>query len=74
LDPSKGTQSWVQRADATVIATYPSSISLLGLVVKSGRMTSQTMGASGMTIDYRTRNIVIAAPLAAAAVLFTVAT
>ncbi len=41
-DPSKGTQSWVQGGDVTVIATYPYSISLLGLVVKSGRMTSQT--------------------------------
>lgn len=34
--------SWAQGADVTVTASYPYSISLLGLVVKSGRMTSQT--------------------------------
>jgi Flp pilus assembly protein TadG len=37
-----GTQSWEQGGDVTVTATYPYSINLLGLVVKSGRMTSQT--------------------------------
>jgi len=41
-DPSSGTDSWVQGGDVTVKATYPYSISLLGLVVKSGLMTSQT--------------------------------
>jgi Flp pilus assembly protein TadG len=41
-DPTKGTQSWAQGGDVTVTATYPYSINLLGLVVKSGRMTSQT--------------------------------
>ena len=41
-DPSKGTQSWAQGGDVTVTATYPYSISLLGLVVKSGRMSSTT--------------------------------
>jgi len=41
-DPSRGTSAWVQGGDVTVKATYPYSISLLGLVVKSGRMTSQT--------------------------------
>ena len=41
-DPINGTHSWVQGGDVTVTATYPYSISLLGLVVKSGRMTSQT--------------------------------
>ena len=34
--------AWVQGGDVTVTATYPYSINLLGLVVKSGRMTSQT--------------------------------
>ena len=42
LDPATGTQSWVQGGDVTVKATYPYSINLLGLVVKSGTMTSQT--------------------------------
>ena len=41
-DPSHGTSTWAQGGDVTVKATYPYSISLLGLVVKSGRMTSQT--------------------------------
>jgi Flp pilus assembly protein TadG len=34
--------AWVQGGDVTVTATYPYSINLLGLVVKSGLMTSQT--------------------------------
>jgi Flp pilus assembly protein TadG len=34
--------SWSAGAEATVTANYPYSISLLGLVVKSGRMTSTT--------------------------------
>lgn len=42
FDPKKGTASWAQGGDVTVTATYPYSISLLGFVVKSGRMTSQT--------------------------------
>jgi len=41
-DPKNGTHDWVQGGDVTVTATYPYSISLLGLVVTSGRMTSQT--------------------------------
>ena len=41
-DPINGTHSWVQGGDVTVTATYPYAISLLGLVVTSGRMTSQT--------------------------------
>ena len=41
-NPANGTRTWVQGGDVTVKATYPYSISLLGLVVKSGRMTSQT--------------------------------
>lgn len=42
FDPKQGTASWAQGGDVTVTATYPYSISLLGFVVKSGRMTSQT--------------------------------
>ena len=34
--------SFERGADVTVTASYPYSISLLGLVVKSGRMTSST--------------------------------
>jgi Flp pilus assembly protein TadG len=34
--------SWQQGSDVSVTATYPYSISLLGLVVKSGRLTSTT--------------------------------
>ena len=34
--------AWAQGGDVTVTATYPYSINLLGFVVKSGRMTSQT--------------------------------
>jgi len=41
-DPSHGTSTWVQGGDVTVKASYPYSISLLGLVVKSGQITSQT--------------------------------
>jgi Flp pilus assembly protein TadG len=41
-DPNTGSADWVQGGDVTVKATYPYSISLLGLVVKSGRFTSQT--------------------------------
>jgi Flp pilus assembly protein TadG len=41
-DPAKGTATWVQGGDVTVTASYPYSISLLGFVVKSGRMSSQT--------------------------------
>jgi Flp pilus assembly protein TadG len=37
-DPS----AWQQGGDVTVEATYPYEISLLGLVVKSGQLTSQT--------------------------------
>ncbi|MFN0155428.1 MAG: TadE/TadG family type IV pilus assembly protein, partial [Gaiella sp.] len=33
---------WTQGGDIQVTATYPYSISLLGLVVKSGRLTSTT--------------------------------
>ena len=33
---------WEQGSDVTVQATYPYSISLLGLVVKSGNLTSTT--------------------------------
>ncbi|HSB37684.1 MAG TPA: TadE/TadG family type IV pilus assembly protein [Gaiellaceae bacterium] len=36
------TSTWQPGADVTVNATYPYSISLLGLVVKSGRLTSTT--------------------------------
>jgi Flp pilus assembly protein TadG len=34
------TSSWAQGSDVTVTATYPYDIKLLGLVVKSGRLTS----------------------------------
>ena len=34
--------TWQPGADVTVTATYPYQISLLGLVVKSGRLTSTT--------------------------------
>jgi len=36
------TSTWQPSADVTVTATYPYSISLLGLVVKSGRLSSST--------------------------------
>jgi Flp pilus assembly protein TadG len=36
------TSTWEQGSDITVSATYPYSISLLGLVVKSGELTSTT--------------------------------
>jgi Flp pilus assembly protein TadG len=41
-DNLSGAHKWVQGGDVTVTATYPYSISLLGLVVKSGRISSQT--------------------------------
>ena len=34
--------TWAQGSDVTVTATYPYSINLLGVVVKSGRMHSST--------------------------------
>ena len=34
--------TWAQGTDVTVTATYPYSISLLGLVIKSGRLSSST--------------------------------
>jgi Flp pilus assembly protein TadG len=36
------TSSWQHGEDVTVTGSYPYSISLLGLVVKSGRLTSTT--------------------------------
>jgi len=36
------TSSWDPGTDVTVTASYPYSISLLGMVVKSGRLTSTT--------------------------------
>ncbi len=36
------TSVWTQGADVTVSATYPYSISLLGMVVQSGNLTSQS--------------------------------
>ncbi len=46
LDTSKlgvtVTSDWVHGDDVTVTATYPYSISLLGLVVKSGQLKSTT--------------------------------
>jgi Flp pilus assembly protein TadG len=34
--------TWQPEADVSVTATYPYSVSLLGMVVKSGRLTSTT--------------------------------
>jgi Flp pilus assembly protein TadG len=46
LDQSKlnvtVTSTWQPSSDVTVTATYPYSISLLGLVVKSGNLSSST--------------------------------
>jgi Flp pilus assembly protein TadG len=42
LSVSPPTSTWDSGADVTVTATYPYSISLLGLVVKSGRLSSKT--------------------------------
>lgn len=36
------TSTWTAGSDVSVTATYPYSISLLGLVVKSGRLSSKT--------------------------------
>jgi Flp pilus assembly protein TadG len=36
------TSNWQQEDDVAVTATYPYSISLLGMVVKSGRLSSTT--------------------------------
>ena len=36
------TSTWAQGADVTVQATYPYSISLLGMVVTSGTLTAKT--------------------------------
>lgn len=41
-DPLSGQAKFAQGGDVTVTATYPYSINLLGFVVKSGRLTSQT--------------------------------
>jgi hypothetical protein len=46
LDPSKlnvtVTSTWVRGDDVVVAATYPYSISLLGMVVASGQLSSST--------------------------------
>ena len=42
FDPTSGAHDWVQGGDVTVKASYPYSINLLGFVVKSGHLTSQT--------------------------------
>ena len=36
------TSTWAQGADATVTATYPWSINVMGVVVASGTMTATT--------------------------------
>lgn len=36
------TSSWAQGSDVSVTATYPYGISLLGIIVKSGRLSSTT--------------------------------
>lgn len=41
-DPQSGQAKFAQGGDVTVTATYPYSVNLLGFVVKSGRLTSQT--------------------------------
>ena len=41
-DPETDTGTWAQGGDVTVTAKYPYSINLLGFVVKSGHLTSQT--------------------------------
>jgi Flp pilus assembly protein TadG len=42
LSVSPPSSTWDSGADVTVTASYPYSISLLGLVVKSGSLTSKT--------------------------------
>ena len=42
LSVSPPNSTWDSGSDVTVTATYPYSISLLGLVVKSGRLSSTT--------------------------------
>jgi len=42
LSVSPPSSTWDPGADVTVTASYPYSISLLGLVVKSGRLSSTT--------------------------------
>ena len=42
LSVSPPSSTWDSGSDVTVTATYPYSISLLGLVVKSGRLSSTT--------------------------------
>jgi len=42
LNPTVTGCPWTAGGSVTVTATYPYSISLLGLVVKSGNLTSQT--------------------------------
>ncbi|HKA26978.1 MAG TPA: TadE/TadG family type IV pilus assembly protein [Gaiellaceae bacterium] len=42
LSVSPPTSTWDSGTDVTVTASYPYSISLLGLVVKSGRLSSTT--------------------------------
>jgi Flp pilus assembly protein TadG len=42
LSVSPPTSTWDSGSDVTVTASYPYSISLLGLVVKSGRLSSTT--------------------------------
>lgn len=41
-DPATSTASFAQGGDVTVSASYPYSINLLGVVVKSGQLTSST--------------------------------
>lgn len=42
-DPNDGSATWAQGGDVTVRATYPYSINLLGFVVMSGSLKSQTI-------------------------------
>jgi Flp pilus assembly protein TadG len=41
-DPEDGSASWVQGGDVTVEAKYPYQISILGMVVMSGKLKSTT--------------------------------
>ena len=41
-DPVTGTTTWAQGGDVTVTARYPFSINLMGFVVRTGKLKSQT--------------------------------
>jgi Flp pilus assembly protein TadG len=41
-DPATGTNTWAQGGDVTVKATYPFKVDIIGLVVHSGNLESET--------------------------------